>query len=169
MSELNRLSSEQIREALGADSAIYVGHITPAELLTGNGRARIDVAKRARAIAEKPCEEQTALERTITKLVGLVDTSDGGQELPDKQKDAIANQIGRVTGIYERSVAGQDHEATISSLFDAYFDTQGILAETDANHYLRVAGDDFAIEVEFDFDRAWNLYEQSLEGAERRY
>lgn len=169
MSESKKLRIEQIAEALGADSAIYVGHITPAELLTGNGRARIDVAKRARAIIEKPFEEQTALERTLTRLVGLVDSPSGGQELPDRQKDAIANQIGRVTGIYERSVAGQDHEVTISSLFDAYFDTQGILAETDANHYLRVAGDDHAIEVGFDFDRAWELYEQSLARAEQRY
>lgn len=169
MSESKKLRIEQIAEALGADSVIYVGHITPAELFTGNGRARIDVAKRARTIIEKPFEEQSALERTLTRLIGLVDGPEGGQEIPDKQKDAIANQIGRVTGIYERSVAGQDHEVTIRSLFDAYFDTQGILAETDANHYLRVAGDDYAIEVGFDFDRAWELYEKSLEAAERRY
>jgi len=169
MSESIRLSVEEIKEALGTDSAIYVGHITPAELLTGNGKARIDVAKRARIIIEKPFEEQSAVERTLTRLIGLVDSPEVGQELPDKQKDAIANQIGIVTGIYERSVAGQDHEVTIRSLFDAYFDTQGILAETDANHYLRVAGDDYAIEVGFDFDRAWELYEQSLEAAVRRY
>lgn len=169
MSESIGLSVEKIKEALGADSAIYVGHITLAELLTGNGRARIDVAKRARAIAEKPREDQTALERTIANLVGLVDIPEGGQELPDRQKDAIANQIGRVTGIYERSTTGQDHTTTVRSLFDLYFDTQGILTETDANHYLRVAGDDYAIEVGFDLDVARDLYEQSLARAERRY
>lgn len=58
---------------------------------------------------------------------------------------------------------GEEHALTIRSLHDAYFATQGPLAETPANGFLREAGDQYASSVELDFDVAFALYQQSLE------
>jgi len=160
---------EAFFRALGADSAIYVGRISTAELLANGGLPRIEAAKRARDIAAKPFEEKTALEGTLSKLIGLIDPgSEAAEDLDDTQKDGIANQVHTVLGIIDRAQAGEPPERTIRSLFDAYFETQGLLQDSSANHYLRVAGDDYAIEVGYDFDAAWGIYQDALAVAERR-
>ncbi len=160
----------KIAEVLGSEAPIYVGKISVHGILTGEALKQVETAKKARIIADKDPTDKNPIERTITKLIGLVDENQPDQELVPQQKEAVAKQISTLVGLSERAEDGrEEHGVIIKALFDAYFDTQAQLAETSANHYLRVAGDDYSFSVEYDFDASWALYQQALEEHERRH
>lgn len=161
---------KEIAEALGADTAIYIGTTSLIDGVTGAIHGRIRIAKEAREIAGD--ETKTgAVKTALSELVTLVDDGEYRNEryeLTTPQKDAIADSIGTLVGVHKGVEQGAPTVRTLTTLFDAYFAHQAVLHETPAGHILRMIGDNHAIEVDYDFDEAWELYQQALQRHEGR-
>lgn len=163
------IANEQraIAKALGADYSLRVGKISIAEIANGTA---LRIAAQARALHEGRSEidePQNAIERTIIRLHDALGP-ESTVELNDHQARHVLFAGNSLLGLRKGNQEGTPQEVIIRELFGLYFEHQSVLTETTAGHWLRIVGDEFAIDTGFDLDRAWELYQGALNAHERR-
>lgn len=168
MSESIADNPRAITEALGADYAIRVGGIGVTEILTGVAPQLVRFAQRLHNEVERIDDTPTnAIERTVSKLYGLLQPEQAG-ELDDHQVRHILTAANSLISANQQHQTGSEPDHVIFGLFETYFVHQAALSDTTAGHLLRIVGDDLAIDIEFDLDTTWTLYERALAAHQRR-
>jgi hypothetical protein len=149
---------EALAEALGANQSIYVGSLDILASITGAGLARIRAAQLAREVAT--AEPDHAIPAAIGRLASLVDAgAERDRNLSKRQSDTIAGSIRNLLNIHTGS-AERPPAATIRALYGLYFKQQEELTDTGASSVLRLVADDFALQVDYDLDLTWEIYQE---------
>jgi hypothetical protein len=143
---------------------IYVGKLT-ATGLTGENKHKVELAYRARDIAQTNNHHPIAY--GIGLLACLIDpTLQPVEELTSKQKNVIAEGVGRLAECYDlaRQAQNRAEEAeVVRSLYDIYAEYHPPLTKSHADQVFFNVADGYVASINYDARHARVIYSQVLE------